>query len=389
MGKQRPTYPTMKTIAITTLLLTATLAAQGQVLTFTIPGGQTTTGAAAGGGPGQIGVAIGGHGTIPVGVPPGTGSAGVATALAGALASRGFNVQQNGDAVTVLQGPGGTPLRQGGGIGSTDTGVVSVRARVEPNAPPGLKANGVAVPKAQPGQVAAQNGQVQVDAEVMRRENGQWVPAHVQVVVPVQQGDTAEQVNQRARQALEAQGFRVTDVEVPKVLAPREIIGAFQLDRTADSSRVQDVRLTVSPGLSFFGGSSLRVASSVTIGAADFGEGFVDLPTVRVPYLWWTGPDLSLGGTLNGQFPGPGLPGVLFVSPYPTFPPLPLPFFGPDAFLFIDPLAMLSLPMTTGPLGGFQLPIPPLTGGLDLAWQAVVVTPTGVVGTPGLQTVGR
>ena len=85
-------------------------------ITFGIEPGQATTGSSSTGGAGSLGVTVGGFGTIPVNVPPGTDSAGIASATAAALTRAGFTVNQNGLDVTVTAGPGGAPLQFGGGI---------------------------------------------------------------------------------------------------------------------------------------------------------------------------------------------------------------------------------------------------------------------------------
>lgn len=373
-------------IPVLTGLFAAALAAQGQTLTFGVSPGQTTTGSASGGGPGNLGVAIGGFGTIPVAVPPGTSSTGVASAMAAALTANGFTAVQNGTEVTVTAGPGGAPLTQGGGIGSTDTGITGVRAKVARGAPPGLKQNGVNLPKPAPGAVAAQVGSIQIDVEVWRRINGVWTLQWIQVVVPVQAGDSAATVAARARQRLEAQGLHVNEVQLPSSVAPITPMPSFCLDRTTDGGKVQGV---VAQPL----GGAASLFPRVGAGAAQvpaFGATAFDVP------LFADGFESGDRSCWQGPLPTPGASGLLqaFLTPnqfglwainvgqaQPLFQPIvtPLPFVGPNFWMSLDLTAPLLLADITSPLGLMQLPLmippsPPL--GLELQFQALTLDPS-------------
>jgi hypothetical protein len=368
------------------LMLAASAAAQGQTLTFGVSPGQTTSGTASGGGTGNLGVAIGGFGTIPVTVPPGTSSLGVATALAAALQASGFAAQQNGTEVTVTAGPGGAPLTQGGGIGSTDTGITGVKAKVEPNSPPGQKQNGANVPKADPAAQANQGGSIQVDVEVRKRVGGVWTLLWIQIVVPVFPGDTGATVNVRVKQMLEAQGCHVNHIQLPASVAPITPAPSFGLDRTTDGGRVQGVQVQPQGGARQLLPRNGAGAGQVpAFGAAEFdqplhGNGFVSDDRVA-----WNGPLPVLGtaGSLDA-FVTPDRFGAWTITVAPATPVfqapiVPLPFAGPAMYLPIDPLQALLFFDVTSPLGTMQLPLaiplaPPIAG-LDLRLQALTLDP--------------
>lgn len=364
------------------LLFAAAAAAQGQTLTFGVSPGQSTTGAASGGGAGQLGVVIGGYGTVPVSVPPGTSSAGVASAIASALQAQGFAATQNGTDVTVTAGPGGAPLTQGGGIGSTDTGITGVRAKVDPGAAPGLKQNGVNMPKAPPGAQANQPGSIQVDVEVLKLIGGVWTPLHIQVVVPVQPGDDGDAVNARVKQQLEAQGLRVQDIQLPSNVAPITPSPSFGLDRTDDGGKVQGVEVQPQGGGKQVMPKNQAGAGQVpAFGATDYDRSLFTDGFESGDSSAWTGDArIGQGGALESST-APNQFGLWVVTPgqaTPQFqaPIVPLPIVSPGMYLPLDPLAALLLFDVTSPLGTMQLPLPippePLLVGMQL--QAVVLT---------------
>lgn len=372
-------------------LFAAAIAAQGQTITFGVSPGQTTSGAASGGGPGRLGVAIGGFGTIPVNVPPGTSSAGIATAMASALAAQGFTVQQNGTEVTVTAGPGGAPLLHGGGIGSTDTGITGVKAKVDPGAPPGRKQNGVNVPQAAPAAQAAQAGSIQVDVEVWKLIGGAWTLLFIQVVVPVFAGDDGATVNARVRQLLEAQGCIVNEIRLPSNVAPMTPSPSFALDRTVDGGKVQGASFRPQGGArQLLPRSEAGAAQVPAFGATDY-----DVP------LFADGFESSDSCTWSGPMPNIGVSGMLqaLVTPNqfglwtittgpsaPLFqaPVVPLPFVSPQMYMPLDPLQVLLLVDVTSPLGLLQLPLSipnqPLLVGVQL--QAAVLTLDPVAADP-------
>lgn len=373
----------------------ATAVAQGNHVTIGVTPGQTTSGLASDGSAGALGVTIGGFGTVPVNVPAGTDSQGIATAAAQALTAQGFAVTQNGTSVTVTAGPGGAPLLHGGGIGSTDTGVTGVGAEVEP-APgqppvaggPAVKRNGGQVRKAAPQQQAQANGDIQVDVEVQKLVNGQWTLLWIQVVVPVLPGDDGQAINDRVRQQLEQQGLRVNDITLPPVVAPLTPVppGCFGLDRTVDGGAVQFVSVGVHGGAgALFGAVEVGAGQAPDAGATDYDRSIDAAGGATGDHLAWTGdPTIGNGGAfeafvLPNQFGlwviGNG-PGGLLQAPL-----LPIPQVGPGFDMPLDPMQALLFAGISDPLGhmGFPLPIPPAPNltGLELQTAAVTLDPFG------------
>jgi hypothetical protein len=358
------------------------VSAQGQALTFGVSPGQSTSGTASDGGSGDLAVTIGGHGTIPVDVPPGTSSAGIAAAMAAALQAQGFTAVQNGTEVTVTAGPGGSPLSQGGGIGSTDTGITGVKAKVEPGAPPGMKQNGANVPKANPAQATNQNGSLQIDAEVLKLINGVWTPLHVQVVVPVLPGDDGDAVNARARQTLEAAGFKVNDIELPANVAPITPSPSMGLDRMDDGSKVQGVEVDTTGGANDLFPKNQAGAGQVPgFGASDYDRAVSPDGTERDNFSWFDGSTEEGAGGVLGALVAPNtfglwLFGIDTIDPLFQVPVIPLPIFGPDMYLPMDPLNILMFNALPDPLGHMQFPlqIPPAPEWLGLELQTTAVT---------------
>ncbi|MCB9876869.1 MAG: hypothetical protein H6835_04620 [Planctomycetes bacterium] len=388
-------------LSLATLALCATANAQGNAVTIGIQPGQSTTGTASDGSPGGIGITIGGFGNTPVVVPPGTDSMGIATAATAALAAQGFTVVQNGTDVIVTAGPGGAPLQSGGGIGSTDTGINGVKAKVTPPAGPGGpgggpggggpgpnagKQNGGQVQKANPQKFANSSGSIQVDVEVLKFVNGTWTLLWIQVVVPVFAGDTGQAVNDRVRQQLQGQGLIVSDLTLPPVVAPMTS-GSFGMDRTQDGGRVQGVGFAAGGGArDVLDGSEAGAGQVPQQGATEYDRSIDENGDATTDWFRFAG-DATVGGggvldahVLPGQFglwaitPGPGGLGL-------GAPLIPAPFLHPGFDLPIDPLAALLLPGISDPLGGMQLPLPippdPALGGAELLMTALTIDPFG------------
>lgn len=366
-------------IALSALLSTFA-AAQGQTLTFGVNPGQTTTGS------GTIGVTVN--------VPGGTSSAGVTTALANALTGQGYTVQQNGTEITVTSGPGGAPLQNGGGIGSTDPGVNGVRATVHkappqgpgpnPN-PPGNKVNGGKVPKARGGGQAQGPGSIQVDVEVQKLVNGQWTLMWIQVVVPIQPGDDANAINQRVRQQLENQGFKVNDVTLPPVVQPITPVPCIGLDRTFNGESVQSIQFDFFGSAQNFFPESWAGAGQFPIsGVTDWDIGLRPDGSESPYFIEYNGSHQPGGNGFFAAFVQPGTVGAFqigFGSSLDPWNPLaiPLPLVGPDFYSVLDPFSSLSQLAFPDPLGLMQMPLvippDPQLQGLELQLQGLTIDP--------------
>lgn len=382
-------------LLLTAGLMTSSVALSQNHLTFGVSPGQNTTGTASNGSPAGIGVTIGGYGTTPVNVPAGTDSTGIATAAAAALTNQGFTVVQNGSEITVTSGPGGAPLMHGGGIGSTDTGITGVGAKVEkaPNPNPGpapqaQKNNGGQVRKANPQQQAQANGHIQVDVEVRKFINGQWTLLWIQVVVPVMPGDTGQTINQRVRNQLTAQGLIVNDITLPPSVAPITPIppGCFGMDRTTDGGKVQTVVLEL------FGGAldvmpivEAGAGQTPESGAAEYDRSIDENGDETEDFAVFQGEAVvGIGGVLDA-FVAPNQFGIWVIGGGPggelQAPLLPMPVIGPGFDLPIDPLGVVLVGGISDPLGHLpmQLPIPPNPnlGGLELQTIALTLDPWG------------
>lgn len=374
-------------LSFTLSALLASFASAQQTLTFGVTPGQTTTGG------GSLGVVVGGHGTTPISVPPGTSSLGVANAMAAALLAGGFTVQQNGTEVTVTSGPGGAPLQNGGGIGSTDPGITGIKAKVHkapPGAPPGAnppgnKVNGGAVKKAAGAGQAQGPGTIQIDVEVMKLIGGVWTLMWIQVQIPVQPGDDAQAVNNRVRQQLENQGLKVNDITLPPSIQPITPIPCMGIDRTLDGFPVEMVQMQLS-------GSALQLWPEFYVGAGQFPIGGpTDYDTGLDPF----GVEAPLFLEYNGDsFPGgfgtfdcfvqPGTIGSFMIGFGNAQAPwqaqvIPLPFIGPDFYSLLDPFSSVSLLSFPDPLGHMQLPLTlppdPTLGGMTLMLQGLTIDP--------------
>ncbi len=372
------------------LSLVGTAAAQGNHLTFGVQPGQTTTGTASNGSPGGLGVTIGGYGTTPINVPPGTDSAGIATAAAAALQAQGFTVTQNGTEITVTSGPGGAPLMHGGGIGSTDTGITGVKAEVEP-APgggpaggPAVKKNGGQVQKANPQKQAQQPGQIQVDVEVQKLVNGVWTLMWIQVVVPVMPGDTGQTINDRVRQQLEQQGLIVNDITLPTSVAAITLAPCFVRHPTSSGGKVQGVSVGASGGAKqVLDTVGAGVGQAPDVGATDYDRSIDRNGQETGDFAFFLGdPTVGQGGGLE-MVSEPNRFGLFVVGHGPggllQAPEVPLPFVGPGFTMPLDPFGALLFGGITDPLGQMSLPLPippdPNLAGFELHTAGMVLDP--------------
>jgi len=359
-------------------------------ITVGIKPGQSTTGT------GSIGVTVGGHGTVPVHVPPGTGSLGIATAAANALTAQGFTVTQNGTEVKITSGPGGAPLMHGGGIGSTDDGITGVKCKVE-KAPPAGGGGGPG-PNAQRnhgGQVRAANpnGQVQstgclqVDVEVIKIVNGVPTLLWIQVVVPVFPGDDGNAVNDRVRQMMMQQGLIVNDITLPPAVAPITPIPplAFGIDRTADGGKVQGVEVEAHGGAKdVFDATEAGAARTPDAGAAEYDRSIDENGQETEDFAVFQGQALIGQGGVIDAFTAPNQFGIFAMQYGPggllQAPNVPLPF-GPGFYMPLDPLGALLHGTVSDPLGQMHLPLPippaPQLVGLELHAAALTLDPFG------------
>ena len=359
-------------------------------ITVGITPGQTTTGS------GSIGVTVGGHGTVPVNVPAGTDSAGIATAAAAALTAQGFTVTQTGTEVKITAGPGGAPLMHGGGIGSTDGGVTGVRCKVQKAPPagggggggPGPNAQrngGGQVRKANPNGQAQATGSVQVDVEVIKVINGVPTLLWIQVVVPVFPGDSGQTVNDRVRQQMQQQGLIVNDITLPPAIAPITPIppGAWNCDRTIDGGKVQGVRFGAAGGAKdVFDAAEAGAARTPDSGAAEYDKSIDENGQETEDFAVFQGlPNLGQGGVFEAFMP-PNQFGIWALTPGPggllQAPNVPLPL-GPGFYMPLDPFGAQLHAMITDPLGQMQLPVPippmPQLIGFELQVAAVTLDP--------------
>lgn len=375
------------------LLIGGTAVAQNH-LTLGISPGQTTTGTSSNGSPGGIGVTVGGFGSFPVNVPPGTGSTGIATAAAAELTAQGFTVTQNGSEITITSGPGGAPLLYGGGIGSTDTGVNGVKAKVAKAPGPAMpipqaqKNNGGKMGKANPQKQAQGPGSIQVDVEVLKFIGGQWVLMWIQVVVQVQPGDTGQTINNRVRQQLQAQGMIVNDITLPPSVAPITPVppGCFGMDRTDDGGKVQGLWCHLFGGaLDLFDSVDAGAGQVPHGGATEYDRSIDQNGQETEDFLIFQGqPSPGLGGAFDA-FVVPNRFGIFVLGQGPggdlQAPMIQLPFIGPGFEMPLDPFGALLVGGISDPLGhmGMQLPIPPDPNlvGFELQLAAVTLDPFG------------
>lgn len=379
MQSKTHTTPSRFTLALIAGLGLFTLpnqaTSQGQALRFEIPAGQSSSGKASDGGDSLVGVTVGGHGTVTTTVAKGTSSKGVVDAIVAALRAKGFKVRRGGATdFCVEAGPGGKAIEKGGGIGGTDTGITKVDAELKQLGPPRqLKRGGGQIPKIKPKQQnarASKDGKIQVDVLVEKIVNGKKQQMHVQVVVPIQQGDRAEDIERRTRQQLEKKGLHVRDVEVPSNLDGRTLVPCFGLDFMGIGDPILALRLDVQLPPEFLLPPSCWMGVTPPLGLSN--EGFGSQP--RLP--WHYGGDPILGAQLPLWIDvgnAPALGGIFLGGQRAE---IPLPPFGPGAFLLVDPLStFLPLPAPVQGMMQMQLPIPPdptLTG-IELYTQGLVL----------------
>ncbi|MCB9919349.1 MAG: hypothetical protein H6832_13180 [Planctomycetes bacterium] len=363
-----------------TASIPATITAQsGQRLRFEIPSGQTTTGTTSDNATSTVAVTVGGIGTTTVSPPKGASSKDVVDSLVDALKRDGYKVTRDGDhGFFVEEGPLGKPIDNGGGIGGTDTGIQGVKVRIDPpanpNAKPGAKKNGGQIPLPVPKQAtsrASKSGSIQVDAEVERIENGKPVRIHVQVVVPINPGDSADDIEKRARAALEAKGLMPRDVSVPSNLDGRTLTKAFGIDRTANGDPVFELRYDALLPSEFRWLTECWIGTTPPLGTTDEGTG--SMP--REPWLYGGDPFLGMPFPLFVEVGPQNVLGGLFLGSQRM--ELPLPSFGPDAYMFVDPFSSIFFPLPLPQNGRMQvqLPLPPdpQLAGIDLMFQAMVL----------------
>jgi hypothetical protein len=392
-GKEHMTMTNFRNVLLLSLgfALTGSALAQNHITVGVTPG-QTTTGS------GSIGVTVGGHGTVPVNVPAGTGSLGIATATANALTAQGFTVTQNGTDVTITAGPGGAPLMHGGGIGSTDGGVTGVKCKVQkapgggggPGGGPGANAQrnvGGQVRQANPNGQAQSTGSLQVDVEVIKVVNGVPTLLWVQVVVPVFAGDDGQAINDRARQMMQQQGLIVNDLTLPPAVAPITPIppAAFGIDRTVDGGKVQGVQVEATGGAKdVFDATEAGAARTPDTGAAEYDRSIDENGQDTGDFAVFQGlPILGQGGVIEA-FTAPNQFGIFALQFGPggllQAPNVPLPF-GPGFYMPLDPFGAQLHATITDPLGQMQMPLPippmPQLVGLELQTAALTLDPTG------------
>lgn len=363
-------------------------AAQGNQITFGVDPGQSTTGG------GSLAVTVGGHATIPVDVPPGTDSAGIAAATAAALQANGFTATQNGTEVTVTSGPGGAPLKFGGGIGSTDPGITGVETNVT-NAPPAGggapvggpagKQNGGQMNQANPNAQAQGPGSVQVDVEVTRFVDGSWVTLWLQVDVPIQPGDSGDTINSRLRVELALQGLFVQEITLPPIIAPMTPSASLCMDRTFDGGKVTGIGVELfGSGFDMFGNCFASCGLSPLTGVCEYDRAMWQDGTESTDFAIYQGhPGIGESGAFVA-FTQPDQLGLWLIAPgfggpQIQAPIVPLPFIDPNFYLPLDPFALDIHVGFTGPLGEMQLPLPipndPLLAGLELHVQAMTLDP--------------
>ncbi|HMQ21489.1 MAG TPA: hypothetical protein PKE00_03310 [Planctomycetota bacterium] len=375
----------MKTTMFTTfglaLVLGLSSSIAAQRLRVEIPSGQTTTGTTSDNATSKVGVTVGGIGTTVVPVPKGASSKDVVDALVDRMSKDGYKVTRDGDhGFFIDEGPKGQKVDKGGGIGSDDSGIKSVKSSIEKGAKAGAKQNGGQVPLPAPKQanaVASKAGRIQVDVEVERIENGKPVRTVVQVVVPVEVGDSAADIEKRARATLEKSGLQPRDVTVPSNLDGKTMKRCVGIDRSATGDPVHSLRFEAELPPEFIFEVESWGGTTPILGLTDEGRG--SMP--RMPWFYGSDPFLGQPLQLFVEVGPPNVIGGLFLGGQRF--ELPIPAFGPDAWLFVDPFASLFLPLPLPQNGsmGLQLPLPPdpTLQGADLFFQAIVLDVQQVV----------
>lgn len=365
----------------------ATTAQKSQCLRFEVPAGQTATGTTSDNAKSQFGASIGGIGMVSIDVPKGATSKDIVDALVDKLTKEGYKIRRDGDhAFYVEEGPNGTPIEKGGGMGGTDTGVNSLGTKIVPKKNAKKKQNGgiFGKPRAKKkDSKATETGRIQIDVEVEIIQGNTKVRVHVQVVVPVFPGDTQADIEQRVRKELQAKGLSPRSVTVPSNLDAKTQLECFGLDRTLQGDPILGVACTMLLPPEFYWPMECFTGTTPIFGITNEGLG----SQARAPWIYGGDPFL---GTLWPLFvevgPRPVIAGI-FLSPQRA--ELEIPRFGPEAWLLVDPMGSILLPMPAPSLGRtqVQLPLPPdpLLGGVDLMFQAVVLD----VGTIQFDTTDR
>ena len=369
----------ISSLLFVSLLSTALLAQQkGQCLCLEFPSGQKTSGKDSQNGKSKVGISIGGFGSHFVSVPVGTTSEGLSSAFEKSLKAKGFGVKRaDKTTICIVSGPGGKPLTKGGGMGSTDSGITSLRSQLCPQAPQGVKARGANLPKAKKNAVASKSGKVQIDATVLKKVGGKIVQQHVQVQVPIQKGEKAADVDKKVRKALEKTGFHVQEVEMPSALDEKILVPSFGVDQMQDGSPLQGIG---------FGGQlppdfyplDLGAGRTPAFGTTNqgFGQGTLPFPT---PFSGSYGePSVGQPFPFFHAFPGlASLPGAFLLGTRPL--ELRIDALTPGFDLLVDPGQALFLlaPLDLAGRMNVQIPIPQKPGlrGLTLMTQGFVLEP--------------
>jgi len=322
---------------------TAALPAQ-QILYFAIAGNSPASGIDWLGQQSLIRVSIHGQGEVTLLPPAGHLPGQLASALHGALASRGYSASLlPGNVVSVYRSNLGF-LDQGGTILCTDSGLAGVSCGVREGTParpqlvPNKRAGGT-IPNLAPG-VAAYGGTITILAEVERPGPAGGIQRDtVTVQVPVARGDNSTRIDTRTVNALVAAGLRVRFALIQSVLDPNLIIPAMGIDRDLDGNPVR--KLTYLPQLPpDLVHAELTAGAIPLMGATNYGRDFNGsanhLPIIETQLLPMIGIPLEV--QLETRSPG-RLAGVLVGLRAAR---LPVPFLAPGAHLLVDPLAVLD-----------------------------------------------
>ncbi len=238
-----------------------------------------------------------------------------------------------------------------------------------------VKGNGVVFPVPLPAP-ATVGGSIQIEVTLIGPNGGL---INVSVQVQVNQGDTQQQIDQKIKQALDNQGLRVRDVQIPTPLGPNNFQTCYGIDRTFGGEEVIGIGFDQDQ---LFLPEFVGVGLFVEAGATEFGDPFMP-PGLMLPPLLLEIPDqVQIGSTFHFQVENglPGLPGGLAISG--VLAPLELLAFGiPDMWLYPG-LPVTLVPLGFDPLGNGQVPLPvppdPSLVGVELFSQAFVFDTSGV-----------
>lgn len=346
----------------------------GQRARVEVPKGQTATGKTSDNASSTVSVNVAGHALATIEPKQGDSSKDIVDKLVKALTDKGYKVTRDGDhAFFIDEAPGGKAVGKGGGIGTTDTGLNGLRLKIVSDAP-GLKKNGGAVPKPkakQPNARASKKGHVQIDATVEQIINGKKVLVPVQVVVPIEIGDSEADIEKRAKDSLRKGGHEPRDVELPSNLDGRTLIPCLGLDRMQNGDPILELHIDVLMPPEFLMPLELFVGMTPVLGITNEGSG----SQPREPWIYGSDPYLGQPWRVYVEVGDPNVFGGLFLSPQPAL--IPIQSLGPDAFWLIDPLPQIFLPLPppiAGQLGRqFLLPPDPQLQGADLMLQSLVL----------------